>query len=135
MQREQVQSVARAVVGYDFGKSATALFELDRLINATHGDGEARSWIEEELAQILETNASLAAKQEVCRRLWRIGTDASLGALGKLLGGDDPRLVAASCYAIGRRPSARADDLLRAALRKAPQPCRAPIENLIGDRL
>ena len=134
MQREQVQSVARAVVGYDFGKSAIALFELDRLINATHADSEARAWIEAELAQILETDASLAAKQEVCRRLWRIGTDASLGALDKLLGSEEPRLVAASCYAIGRRPSARADDMLRAALRKAPQSCRAPIENLIEDR-
>lgn len=135
MQQEQVQATVRAIAGYDFGKSTTALFELDRLINASHGDRQARSWIEGELGQILESDASLAAKQEVCRRLWRIGTDASLGALGKLLEDDDPKLVAASCYAIGRRPSARADDLLRAALRRAPQPCRAPIETLIEDRL
>ena len=83
---------------------------------------------------MLASGASLAAKQEACRRLWRIGTDASLDRLGQMLGAKDPRLVAAACYAIGRRPSKRADEVLRAALRKASEPCRAPIEHLIEDR-
>lgn len=135
MRHDQVRAAVQAVAEYDFGRTAAALFELDRLINASHGDSEARSWIEAELARILESGASLAAKQEVCRRLWRIGTDDSLGALAKLLEDDDPKLVAASCYAIGRRPSARADEALKSALRKAPQPCRAAIESLIEDRI
>ena len=135
MQPDEVQAAVRSIAEYDFGKSANALFEVDRLINASHGDREARSLIEAELGRVLESDASLAAKQEVCRRLWRIGTDASLAALGKLLEDEDPRLVEASCYAIGRRPSARADDMLRAALRTAPEPCKAPIETLIQERL
>ena len=90
--------------------------------------------MERELAALLGSDASLAARQEVCRRLWRIGTDSSLDSLVPMLESDDPRVVGAACYAIGRRPSARADELLMAAMRKAPEQCRAPIEHLIEDR-
>lgn len=134
MEKELVQQAVRSISAYDFGESTEALFTVDRLINESHGDARGRSWIEAELAALLGTRVSLAAKQEVCRRLWRIGTDASLGALEPLLADEDPRVVAAGCYAIGRRPSPRADDLLRAALRKAPAACREPIETLITER-
>ncbi len=134
MLRERIQEAARAASSYDFGESTSALFEIDRLINESHGDSEARSLIEQELAALLGAPASLAAKQEACRRLWRIGSDRSLDALRPMLESEDPREVAAACYAIGRRPSTRSDDLLSAALRRAPGPCRAPLEHLIEDR-
>ena len=41
MQRDQVRAAVQAVAEYDFGRTATALFELDRLINASHGDTDA----------------------------------------------------------------------------------------------
>ena len=134
MQRERIEKAVRALTAYDFGESTSALFEIDRLINESHGDMEARSSIERGLAKLLESDTSLAAKQEVCQRLWRIGTDRSLDALRPMLEADDPRVVAAACYAIGMRPSARADDMLMAAVRKAPSPCRPALEHLIEDR-
>lgn len=134
MQRERIQRAVRAVSSYDFGESTSALFEVDRLINEAHGDPEALAWLEKELAGILAAGTSLAAKQEACRRLWRIGTDESLDRLAPLLGESDPRVVAAACYAIGKRQSKKADELLRSALRSAPEGCRAPIEHLIEDR-
>lgn len=134
MQRERIQRAVRAVSSYDFGKSTSALFEVDRLINESHGNPEACAWLEKELAGILGAGTSLAAKQEACRRLWRIGTDESLDQLAPLLGEGDPRVVAAACYAIGRRQSKKADELLRSALRSAPEACRPPIEHLIDDR-
>ena len=134
MQRERINRTVRAVSSYDFGGSTAALFELDRLVNESHGNREARALIERELADILESEASLAAKQEACRRLWRIGTDASLGPLGAMLRDGDPRIVAAACYAIGRRTSRHADSALRAALENAEGACRDPIEQLIEDR-
>ncbi len=134
MERERIERTVREISSYDFGKSASALFAVDDLINESHGDARSRSWIERGLAGILATEASLAAKQEVCRRLWRIGSDASLDALDKLLQDDDPRLVEAACYGIGRRPSPRADEVLRAALRRVPDARRTPIEHLLEDR-
>lgn len=134
MQRESIEEAVRAVVAYDYGQSTSAWFKIDRLINDSHGDEQARSWIESELASRLDADITLAAKQEICRRLWRMGSDQSLDSLRPLLEADDPREVSAACYAIGRRPSTRADDFLRAALRKAPPECKAPLEHLIEDR-
>lgn len=134
MERKQVERVVQGLQAYDFGESALPLFALDKLINETHQDSHARALIEQELARILASNASLAAKQEACRRLWRIGTDESLESLEALLRSDDARIVAAACYAIGRRPSDRADEILRRAHRDASDGCRAPIEHLIEDR-
>ena len=134
MDKERIRQAVRSISAYDFGESTEALFTVDRLINESHSDAEARSWIEAELAALLGTNVSLAARQEVCRRLWRIGTDSSLNALEPLLADNDPRVVAAGCYAIGRRPSSRADDLLRRTLRNAPTACRETIETLIAER-
>ena len=134
MEKERIRQAVRSISAYDFGESTEALFTVDRLINESHSDAEARSWIEAELAALLGTNVSLAARQEVCRRLWRIGTDSSLNALEPLLADNDPRVVAAGCYAIGRRPSSRADDLLRRTLRNAPTACRETIETLIAER-
>lgn len=134
MDKERIRQAVRSISAYDFGESTKALFTVDRLINESHSDAEARSWIETELGALLGTGLSLAAKQEVCRRLWRIGTDSSLNALEPLLADDDPHVVAAGCYAIGRRPSSRADDLLRGALRNAPTACRETIETLIAER-
>ena len=134
MQREGIVQAVQRLSSYDFGESASVLFEVDGLINESHGDQQARSWIEEELAAMLGKGVSLAAQQEICKRLWRVGTDASLDAVAELLAAEDPRVVAAGCYAIGRRPSSRADEILPTMLRRAPEPCRAPIENLIEDR-
>lgn len=134
MQRERIEKAVRALWSYDFGKPTSPLFEIDQLINESHGDPKARSWIEQELAGLLGSDVGLAAKQEACRRLWRIGTDGSLDSLRPLLESDDPRVVAAACYAIGRRPSTRADDILISAMRKAPEPCRPALEHLIEDR-
>jgi len=134
MDRERIRQAVGAIGNYAFGESTTPLFEVDALINASHGEAQARAWLEEELGALLTTDAGLAAKQEVCRRLWRIGTDASLEQLAQLLADSDPNLVAAACYAIGRRPSQRADAVLRAALGSAPAACRASIEHLIEER-
>ena len=134
MDRDGIARAVRGVSAYDFGEAARALFEVDRLINHSHGDSRARLLIERELAALLDAGVGLAAQQEICKRLWRIGTDESLDSVSKLLAAEDPRIVAAGCYAIGRRPSSRADEVLLAALRRAPEACRAPIENLIEDR-
>ncbi len=134
MRREEIERTVGKLSAYDYGEPTTAIFEIDRLINQSHGDPQARSWIEDALAAVIVSGASLAAKQEACRRLWRIGTDRSLDSLRQLLEADDPRVVAAGCYALGRRPSAKADKMLMATVEKAPAQCRPTLEHLIEDR-
>ncbi len=134
MKQEDIRQAVQEIANYEYGKSTTALFTVDRLINDSFGDSQVRAWIEQELVQVLGSEASLAAKQEICRRLWRIGTDESLPALEKLLMVDDLHLVEAACYAIGRRPSGRADKALKATLKNASESVRPAIRSLIEQR-
>ncbi len=134
MTETEIKTKIVGIEAYDFGKSTTPFFKLDEIINRTNGDASARRAIERALVAALESDASVAAKQEACRRLWRIGTDASVDALAKMLGDGDLRLVEAACYAIGARPSAKADAALRAALDNPRLNGRSAIENLIRDR-
>ena len=134
MTERELRAKIAGVETYDFGKSTTPFFELDAIINRTNGDAPARRAVERALIAVLESEAPVAAKQEACRRLWRIGTDASVAALVKMLGDGDLRLVEAACYAIGARPSAKADAALKAAVDNPRANGRAAIENLIRDR-
>ena len=134
MTETEIRKRIAGIDTYDFGKSTAPFFELDEIINRAHGDAAARRSVERVLIAVLESGASIAAKQEACRRLWRIGTDMSVDALAKMLGSGDLRLVEAACYAIGVRPSAKADAALRTALSGQRGKGRAAIENLLRDR-
>jgi HEAT repeat protein len=119
---------------FQYGDSTGALLQLDERISAAHSDPAATQKIERELIEVLESNASLAAKQEAFRRLGRIGTDNSVKALGCLLKSDDPHLAEAACYAISRRESKAATGALVAALSRPADAGLVAIANLLGDR-
>ncbi len=119
---------------FQFGDSTAALVQLDERISGAHSNPATTQQIERELIEVLESEASLAAKQEVCRRLSRIGTDSSVPALGSLLTSDNPHLAEAACYAISRRKSKAATGALVAALSRPADAGLVAITNLLGDR-
>ncbi len=75
-----------------------------------------------------------AAKQFACKKLWIMGTDASVPALAGLLAGSDQVLVEAACYALRSQPSEAAARALRESLDKARGLSLVAIINVIGDR-
>ena len=107
----ELAAAVRAVSDYDFHLPRTKLVALERLINATHGNAAARREIETAMAELLGSQATVAAKQFVCKKLWFLGTDLSVAPLGKLLEGTDPILAEAACYALRSHgtPVARAN--------------------------
>lgn len=120
---------------YDYGRSTVPWHELDQLINATHGNPGLRAQIEKKLASLLGApEVSLACKQEICRRLWIFGSDASLPSLQKMLAGEDSHAAEAACYAISTRPSAPADKVLRKGLKRRDDSGLVAIIKLLGDR-
>lgn len=102
---------------YNWGQPADALLGLDETIAATHGDTPTRRQLERRLIVILETNAPVAAKQWVCRRLAIIGNQASVPALAALLTNDE--LSHPARIALERIPDAAAATALRDALPKS----------------
>ena len=111
----ELAAAVRAVSDYDFDRPRTQLVELERLINATHGNPAARLQLEKAMVELLRSQATVAAIQFVCKKLWMMGTDLSVPALAALLEGADPVLAEAACYALRSQES----EVAAAAMRKA----------------
>lgn len=131
---EEIKAIVQSVGNYNHGKSRQSLDAVDKVINDTHGDADLRSIVENELVKILESDASLVAKQFVLQKLWMIGTDASLPVLSGMLSGDDSHLVEAVCYTLSRYSAPEVDEALRNALPESKGTGRIAIINLLGQR-
>jgi hypothetical protein len=125
-------AAVQAVSDYDFDRPRTKLVELERLINATYRNRTARTEIEKAMAESLGSQATVAAKQFVCKKLWMMGSDLSVPALAALLQGPDPVLAEAACYALRSHESAVAAAAIRKALDRARGVARVAIINLLG---
>lgn len=140
--RQQGKPVSAAEIGktvaairdFDYGRPRTALAAVDRLINQTHGNAEARRWIEKELAEVLASDAPVASKQFACEKLWMIGADAAVPALERMLADSDAHVAEAGCYAIAQHLSPAASRALRNALDNAGGNGLVAVINLLGDR-
>ncbi len=119
-----------ALRAYDFGQSTDVLFEIEQALKRP----DLRVAAVKELLRVLDSDATFAAKQFACKKLWMIGAEIPAPVLEKLLASPDRNLVEAACYAVSRRPSPAYDNVLRRALGRAKGPALVAIVNLIGDR-
>ena len=131
---ELVDKVVAESARFTDGQSQAPLMALEQLVNRTHGNADLRRHLELSLVALLESDATAPAKQCACHQLWRIGTDASLPALSRLMVGGDACLAEAACYAISNHPSPAADQTLTAALGTAQGNGLLAIINLTAER-
>ena len=129
-----IEKAVAAIRDYDYGQSRKALLAVEKLINETYGNAKLRARIEKGLVTVLKSDATLACKQFVCRKLRIIGTDASVPALAEMLGSANNHVVEAACYALSRHPSPAVSRALRDALGKARGKGLVAVINLLGDR-
>ena len=129
-----IEETVAAVKSYNFADARDSLAAVEALINGSHGDAAARLKIEIELARLIEGDSTLAAKQFACKKLWMIGTEASIPALEKLLADPDQVLVEAACYALARQTAPAAGQALRNSIRAGRGNGLLAIVNLLGDR-
>lgn len=101
---------------WDRGQDQAPVRRLERAMGMLGGTATADT--EAKLASFLKTGASAAAKNEVCRHLATIGTNASVPALTPLLAKAETADMAR--YALERIPSPEATAALREALLSAP---------------
>src|SRR5262245_39790162 len=87
---------------------------------------------EQQLLQILESNKSLQEKDAACARLKRIGTSASVPALGRLL--TDENLSHSARYALESMPFVEASKALTDALPKTSGLSKVGIIDSLGKR-
>jgi hypothetical protein len=117
---------------YDFGQSREVLTELSDAIRKQHGNAAELKKIEKTLIEVLESKATYAGKQYVCRELSIIGTGESVPALAKML--TDTDLSDMARYALERMPGEAVDKVLLEALPKASGKAKIGIVNTLGER-
>ncbi|MBN2310291.1 MAG: hypothetical protein JXR94_15050, partial [Candidatus Hydrogenedentes bacterium] len=73
------------IVSYEYGQSRAPLTAVADLCRATAESPAERSKLAADLAALLDSDATLAAKQFVCRQLALIGSEENVPALAALL--------------------------------------------------
>ena len=116
-QTASLDKAFEALKSYDWGSDIAALEPIDKALASAYGKPAARKELETRLAPVLKSNAPLAAKDFVCRKLALIGTAQSVPALAELLANEDLGHMAR--YALERIPGPEAGKALREALPKA----------------
>lgn len=117
---------------YDWDQSRLVLNEVTNAIKNAYGNKTETANIEKSLLSILESDATRAGKQFVCRQLSIIGTDQSVPVLAGMLTGQDTSDMAR--LALERIPGETADSALRDALPKTTGRIKAGIINSVGQR-
>jgi type 1 glutamine amidotransferase len=128
----ELQELLGKVKTYDWGQSRLALTEVSEIIKKAQGDKSQLAKIEKALLGVLDSDATRAGKQFVCRELSIIGTEQSVPTLAKMLTGEETSDMAR--YALERIPGSAVDEALRGALRKARGNARIGIINSLGQR-
>jgi len=128
----ELQELLDKVKTYDWGQSRLALTEVSDIIKVAFGSPAKLSEIEKSLIGLLQSDATYAGKQYVCRELSIIGTEQSVPALAKMLTNDEYSDMAR--YALERIPGEAVDEALRDALPKTSGKTKVGIINSLGER-
>ena len=117
---------------YEYGESREALSEIDEIVKSAVGSPEICKQVEAQFIDFLESNATLASKQFICRKLAVMGTRASVPALSKMLNAGETFDMA--LYALEKIPSDRVDKILFKSMQEARGKRRIGLMNTLGIR-
>ncbi|GMW00579.1 MAG: hypothetical protein AMXMBFR84_17160 [Candidatus Hydrogenedentota bacterium] len=131
-QLRAVESLVDAVASWDIGKPEADVVALRDTVSEYAKNEPVRAKLEDNIAEILGSDASFAAKDVAAKELFRIGTAASVPSLAKLL--HDDTLSDVARYGLERNPSPEATTALIEALPKCAGLARAGIINSLGER-
>ncbi len=133
-----------ALSKYKFGEDRSALADVVNALKAAKPDAAQLSALEAKLIALLEGDATVDAKNFVCRELAVYGSAASVPTLVKLL--SNPDVATTAIWALEVIPAQESADALAKAVGAAPAPLRvalvqslgrrgvvAPLEGLLGD--
>lgn len=127
-----MEELLEKVKTYDWGQSRETLTKVSDLVRAAYGKPDELRKVEDSLLDVLNSEATLAGKQFVCRELSIVGTDRSVPALARLLTGEETSDMVR--YALERMPGEAVNVALREALPKAKGKPKVGIINSLGQR-
>ena len=129
---KDVDAVLSTVTTYEYGMSRESLTQLTDFERSIYGEPKTLKELEKKYVKFLKSDASLAGKQFVCRRLSVIGSDESVSVLASLL--LDPQTSNMARYALERVQSEQVVSALHKVLPKANGDVKIGIINTLGEK-
>lgn len=120
------------IATYDYGQSRSTLTEITDIVRAAYDHPQDLKVIEEHFLEFLRSDATLASKQFICRKLSIIGTEESVPTLAPML--TDAATSDMARYALERIPGDAVDEALRQALPKTEGKIKVGIIASLGVR-
>lgn len=111
----QLKTLLAKIADYDYGHSREELTQFSDFMRGIEGTANLGA-VEKELLVFLQSHVTTASKQQVCRSLSIIGTEASGEVLAGLL--TDAETADMARYALERIPGQGIDEVLRKTLPK-----------------
>jgi len=130
--RGSLDEVLAKIVTYDYGQSREPLTQLTDIVRDASDSRRELERIEKRLLEVLDSDATLACKQFICRKLSIIGTEEAVPTLAKML--VDLQTSDMARYALERIPGAAVDKALRRALDNTSGKVKVGIINSLGQR-
>lgn len=128
---EDLTQFAESLKKYDWGRSGAPLLAIDAEIRKLLHHPDHLAKLEEALLSVLRSEATIAAKRGVCKRLGLIAGERSVPALSALL--TDRETSDMARYALERISAGTVASALREALPKTRGRMRIGIINSIGN--
>ncbi len=132
-----VDKLLTDIAKYEYGQSREPLTTLTDLIRSLHGRPDTIAQIERRFLKFLQSKATAAAKQFICRQLSIIGTEEAVPVLTMMLferPTSEIQPADMARYALERIPSPAVDWALRNALDKTTGRVKVGVINSIGNR-
>ncbi len=131
--QKTIENIVESIQEFEYGQSLKSQRELERIINETFNDPQAREEVEKQILKALKSEkTTLAAKQFFCKKLALIGSSASLPVLGVMLLNEETTEMA--CYALKTQTSQDANSYLHQALGKLQGTAKIAVIHLLGER-
>ncbi|MBA7609743.1 hypothetical protein ES703_16937 [subsurface metagenome] len=121
-----------ATAAYEYGQSREPLTELGNILQSAYDSPEVLGRIQQRLLELLQSEATLAGKQFICKQLSIFGTEEAVPVLATMLTGATTSDMAR--YALERIPGSAVDGAFRKALPKARGKVKVGIINSLGQR-
>jgi HEAT repeat protein len=130
--KTKAENLLSKIKQYEFGQSRESLTEFAELIRNAIDSRQDKQILEKTMLGLLNSGATFAGKQFICKELSIIGTEKAVPTLEPMLTNKNTSDIAR--YALERIPGKKVDDVLRISLNKTKGTVRIGIINTIGER-
>jgi HEAT repeat protein len=128
----EMERILEILAGYDFDESRSWMPDLQQLMKEVYNNSSTIDEIEPLIISFLESDATAAGKQYICRELGNMGTPRSVPALSTLL--SDPGMAGTALLALEKIPGSEADHALLQALEEGDQDLQIAAVNSLAAR-